>query len=158
MLQAANNSCETCGRPVKDGKGMVCDEMWHYTEGRGYGAALLVALRMLCLQCDRARHPGMAGVMNSKFPIYEHMMRVNGWTRRKTETVVEEAWRDFRRRSEMTWAVEVEPGLVRRWPALVVLNGQVGEPGDGTRRVAMARAARPARRSVGGTQANRSQR
>jgi hypothetical protein len=145
VLAAASNTCQTCGRPVRDGKGLVCDEVWDYQEAGQLNVARLVAMRALCPLCDRSRHPGMAGLISSRIPPYMQLMRVNHWGHAQAEAAVARAWADWQRRSQLVWVLDVVPELLGRWPVLRPLVGQVGEPGDGTRRVALRRAGMPRR-------------
>jgi hypothetical protein len=57
----------------------------------------------------------------------ERIARVNATSLEEAAAMVDAAFHDWGRRSTKTWAARVDLDLLISWPALVVLDGLVGE-------------------------------
>lgn len=112
---------------------MVCDEMWSYDED--LGVATLVGFRILCPACDKARHFGLAGLIDRAELALDQLAAVNGIDLAAARRLQRNAGRDWVRRSALAWTIKVDPALLEAWPALEVLVGARGVPGEGRERL-----------------------
>jgi hypothetical protein len=115
-------------------KGMICDEDWTYAGG----VATLVGLQITCPECSSAIHIGRAIKVGYGPTAIEHLMRVNGIDLIGAKRLVDEAFAEWTEQSRFAWTVAVSPSLLSRYPALSILSGKVGLPGDGGDRVLSA--------------------
>jgi hypothetical protein len=128
-LTAFDERCVACGFAPPEGKGLYCDELWNYNEDSG--TVTLVGFRMLCRACSDARHFGRAGREETR----AHLAEVNGLDEAGAARLQDAAREEWDRRSQMSWSMGVAAELLDRYPALSVLVGLGGRPGDGQRRL-----------------------
>lgn len=132
VLAEANNTCGACGTWVEGGRYHVCNEVWAYDEA--HGVATLTGFRIRCQPCDRARHFGLSQLMGRE-PAWIQLAKVNKTTEAEAQSLMARAYREWRRLSRLTWTVAVDPALAARFPAVTVVVGEVGRPGEGQARM-----------------------
>jgi hypothetical protein len=105
QYQSASNCCEICG-----GKGhrhpLECHEIWAYDDV-GH-VQKLEGLIALCPPCHRVKHLGFAFTQGKGDEAIHHMMRVNGWDRRRVAEYVRAAFETHAERSTYRWDLDLE--------------------------------------------------
>ena len=122
-MDACDCRCAVCGTHVEGGKDMPCDEVWEYNEGPEDNAALLARVRMLCRECDTARHFDRSANIGYGDQARATLARLNNLTDDEVRQLQGEIVERWSRRSELKWSVNVNPELLERYPALAVLVG-----------------------------------
>jgi len=135
-LAAGGGACAACGETPPGGKFMVCDELWSYDEQQE--TATLASVRILCPACDHARHFARAGQLGAGADALRALARVNGISEEKARAMQAETLKIWRKRSRLAWTVRVDQTLLDGYPALAVLSGQRGVPGQGRDKVNLA--------------------
>ncbi len=115
-MAASGGACTACG--VIHEKGMVGDEVWHY----GDGIATLVAVRIVCRDCDAVTHMGSTAVRGYGADALLHMSAINGMTFEQTKQIVDTHFDQWRIRSARDWTVAVAPDVLARYPELAILD------------------------------------
>lgn len=106
---------------------MVCDELWEYEESDHLASvATLVGLRILCPQCNLARHFGFAGSVHKNQEALATLIRVNEIGEVEAKAMQEHASTEWMRLSQQRWRVDVSAPLLLRYPDLEVLVGLKG--------------------------------
>jgi hypothetical protein len=104
VYRLANYRCEICG-----GRGekwpVECHEVWEFDEGKG--VQRLVRLEGICPACHEVKHIGLAEVRGRYEAAMGHLCKVNGCGRAEGERIVEKAFDDWGRRSEMEWKLDL---------------------------------------------------
>lgn len=99
----AGHRCEVCG-----GRGerwpVEAHEEFEY-EG---GVQRLLRLVALCPMCHKVKHFGLARVNGEQEQAGQHLMRVNGWTRRQAHDHVQQAFAVWEERSRQSWTLDLE--------------------------------------------------
>lgn len=101
---AAGHRCEVCG-----GKGrkwpVECHEVWQYDDdARTQRLAGLVAL---CPACHEVKHFGRAHSIGRGQAAFAHLMRVNGWDVERARQHVDDAFTQWRARSQVQWTLDL---------------------------------------------------
>jgi hypothetical protein len=103
-FKSANYACQIC-----DGRGdewpVECHEEWSYDESCGVQS--LVRLLALCPDCHQSKHPGMASIEGKQEEALNHLALINGWSRLAAENYTELAFKEWKRRSQRKWTVDV---------------------------------------------------
>lgn len=102
VYRQANYKCEICGcqgtaHPVEN------HEVWRYENN----VQSLVRLIALCPACHLCKHPGFASINGRGEEVYEHLMRVNRWTRHQAQQHLAQAFQEWERRSLQTWKLDL---------------------------------------------------
>ena len=102
IFREAAMYCQACGgrgphQPVE------CHERWQYDEATGIQK--LVGLVALCPDCHQATHMGSARVNGLFEEAKAHLMAVNKWSSEFARRHIDLAFKDWLRRSEMSWAL-----------------------------------------------------
>ena len=102
--QEAGHCCSICG-----GKGrrhpVEAHEIWEYDDEAH--VQTLVGLEALCPACHLCRHFGFALIQGQGGKSYNHLMKVNSWTRQQTEFHISEAFRIHASRSCHPWELDL---------------------------------------------------
>lgn len=125
-MTACSCNCEVCSAHVEGGKNMPCDEVWAYVENSAQNVAVLTRVRMLCRDCDLARHFGRAGAIGFGAKALTNLARVNNMTGTEARKLQDEIMERWKRRSGLNWTVDVSADLLDRYPSLSVLVGLKG--------------------------------
>jgi len=117
-LLISGGACVICG--ARREKGMVCTEEWSY----GAGIATLVELRIVCPDCNAARHIGSAARRGTAAFVqaFDHLVRVNRISQEQAMRLVDGCMAEWRASSMREWRVTVADELVARYPALAILS------------------------------------
>jgi hypothetical protein len=134
-LASAGDACAACDQESPGGRGMVCDELWKYDDQEQ--VAELSGVRILCPACDHARHFARAGQLGLAAEALRTLALVNGITEHRALALQQKAMRDWARRSSRSWTVRVARPFADRYPALAVLDGRTGAPGQGREKVSV---------------------
>lgn len=100
----AGGRCEICGSRNYN-RSLECHEIWYYDEETL--TQRLTGLVALCRECHRAKHMALAREMGWETQARRHLMRVNGWSARKVNTYIEEAFAEFETRSQLSWKLDI---------------------------------------------------
>jgi hypothetical protein len=98
--------CAVCGAA-----GMLrAHERWEYDEATPTPVQRLLGVHALCLSCHEVKHMdrtelrgGQAAVDGAR----RHLAEVNGWSEAEVDAHITEAWREWRRRSQLSWEPDV---------------------------------------------------
>jgi hypothetical protein len=123
---AACGRCQVCGNPGHDEngrpRGLDCHELWSFDYTRH--VQLLAALTGLCPECHEVQHTGRAASVGRDRLVVAHLQRVNGWSRNQADAEVTRAWREYERRSQYDWGLDLSAlaGIIAvdGYPALFV--------------------------------------
>ena len=101
---AAGHRCEVCG-----GKGrrhpVECHEIWDYDEATR--VQRLTGLIALCPACHEVKHFGRATAVGRGDAAFAHLMRVNGWDEDRSRRHVDDAFMQWRARSQVQWTLDL---------------------------------------------------
>ena len=103
----ANFKCEICkekGTNQGYKHDLECHEVWQYTSN---GVQKLKELVSLCPRCHQSKHIGRALAMKRKTEIFNHMMRINKWTKETIELYVGSCFQDHKERSKIKWIIDI---------------------------------------------------
>ena len=105
MVRArSGDRCEICG-----GRGrrwpVECHEVWDYDDDRQ--VQTLVDLIALCPSCHECKHIGRAEETGNGPRAWDHLMKVNGWSRERTMTYRDLVFKIWAIRSTTTWELDV---------------------------------------------------
>jgi hypothetical protein len=105
--------CGVCGAEGR----LNCHEIWEYDDERY--VQRLSGFIALCDMCHHVKHLGRAGILAAEGKldyekVVEHYMRVNGCDRQAFEEHRATAFRQWRERSRVEWAVDLS--LLQRLP------------------------------------------
>ncbi|HVC07663.1 MAG TPA: hypothetical protein VND98_08795 [Solirubrobacterales bacterium] len=131
ILTQQENTCAICGD--RRDKRMVCHEAWSYDDASAI--ATLNGFDIHCPDCDAVQHIGQTGVWGDREEAIKHMAKVNGTTADEARRLVADAFQTWKRRSGIPWRVDVDLGVLARFPELDCLVGLEGSPGEGRRRI-----------------------
>jgi len=98
--------CGICG---SEGR-LNCHEIWEYDDKRY--VQKLMGFIALCDMCHHVKHIGLAGILAQRGEldyekIVEHFMKVNNCDRRTFEEHREKAFKEWNRRSQHQWQVDL---------------------------------------------------
>ena len=100
--QQANYVCEVCG-----GKGpkhpVECHEIWEYKDS----IQKLLGLISLCPSCHEVKHIGLAEVKGRRNQAKAHLIKVNSWCDYEAENHIEDAFREWYKRSQVQWELDL---------------------------------------------------
>jgi hypothetical protein len=111
---------------------MVCHEVWNYDDTASVAA--LTGFAMLCTDCNLVHHMGRASQLGLADRALAHMAKVNGMTSEEVDTLVGQAYDEWKRRSGRHWTMTVDQALRPRYPELKALEDASASPGAGRRR------------------------
>jgi len=86
---------------------MECHEEWDFIMTQEHYIQKLVGLKCLCGNCHHATHLGQYGSPLSYTRDWEHLCEVNGWSEAVAKEVVRLARREYRKRSEWQWELDL---------------------------------------------------
>ena len=109
----SGDKCEVCGgqgtkHPVE------CHEIWEYemiAYGSGANVQRLVDLIALCPDCHRVKHIGhttQIGGVKALDRAIQHLCRVNQWEPEEAEAYIQQAFKEFDRRSLEEWELDID--------------------------------------------------
>ncbi len=91
-----SGKCEFCSGP-----GVILHEHWEYDDSRN--VQRLSVFSVTCDRCSLVHHFGRAGKMGRENEALWHMMQVIRISQAEAESLVEQAFDDWERRSMCTW-------------------------------------------------------
>lgn len=97
----AGYRCECCGI---DGD-LEAHERWHYDEAKG--VQKLMRLIALCRDCHESTHMGLAEIRGKAYFAKRHLMRVTGKTEQEADVHIDQAFKEFEKRSQINWALDL---------------------------------------------------
>lgn len=104
VYSRAGMRCEICG-----GRGpkwpVECHEVWEYDEVNKIQR--LVRLIALCPACHEVKHIGLAQLNGKLDQAMKQICSVNGIMMNEATEIVEKAHRDWERRSEIAWELDI---------------------------------------------------
>jgi len=104
VYTAAGNRCEICG-----GQGtqhaVECHEVWEFIEEQH--VQRLARLIALCPACHQVKHFGRAVVLGFEGDATAHLMKVNRWDLPTARRYISAAGREWQRRSEYEWTLDL---------------------------------------------------
>lgn len=115
----ADHRCEICGGVGLQHR-VECHEVWRYDDMTH--TQILVRMIALCPACHEVKHMGRAGNRGRGKNARAHLAEVNGWSNEQVLAHVAEAFATWRRRSELTWRLDLS-GL-----RPYVSEGELGYP------------------------------
>ena len=116
-LEEAGRRCSVCGETTPP---LFCHERWCYNDKKG--VALLEGFAIVCRDCNRAIHIGLAGVLGEHEAAIAHLCRVNRITEAEANVMVKRALTIWDNRSGKNWRVVVATTLLKIYPQLGVLG------------------------------------
>lgn len=122
VLEAAGDKCEICGRekrPVRQVY-LICHELWDYNDKKR--TATLIGFEIHCSLCDLVTHMGRARSVGKGEAALKQMCKVNGISRDAALELYNKAINVWEKRRARKWKVRVSLALLKRYPALAVLN------------------------------------
>jgi hypothetical protein len=110
---------------------MVCNEIWQYDDDKH--TAMLKAFEIVCRDCDSVLHFGKSlviggmrgdeGTADRADQAVKQLMKVNGITKRQAMKMLDDAFGQWRDRSDHeTWAIQIAPELIEKYPLLTDLK------------------------------------
>jgi hypothetical protein len=121
VLEAAANTCAHCGASYASH--MICHEVWDYDDQNHI--ATLSGFDIVCRDCNSVLHFGFSLVLSARKGMdrderaVAHLMKVNGLTRKQATKLIDDAFGEWIDRSKhKTWAVQIAPELVSKYPVL----------------------------------------
>ena len=118
VLERVGHHCEACGENTPP---LYCHEQWRYDDRRA--KAILMAFRIVCQNCNRSIHMGLAHNHGELPEAVAQLARVDAITEAEANRMFERASKIWERRSRKNWRVIVRPGLLKAYPQLCVLDG-----------------------------------
>ena len=104
VYRKAGYCCEICG-----GKGdrwpVECHEIWEFDEE--LKLQTLLGFIALCPSCHSVKHIGYASILGKYAQTLNHLMMVNGWSKREAEKYVHTAFKLWDERSKIKWKVDI---------------------------------------------------
>lgn len=138
LEQDPNGDPHPTGKHLRDLRGSS-RQAHGLPRGLGYDDASAIAtlkgFDIHCPACDTVQHIGQTGVWGDREEAIKHMAKVNGTTADEARRSVADAFQVWKRRSGIPWRVDVDPGVLARFPELDCLVGLKGSPGEGRRRI-----------------------
>lgn len=99
VYQQANYACEICRiRKIR----LDCNEVWEYKDKK----QILVKLEAVCRQCHLTQHMGYASLIGKHREAFNHLIKVNKWTREQGVIYVQEKWKEWEQRSKIKWILD----------------------------------------------------
>lgn len=104
VVAAANQECEIC-RFKNNHRSPDVHEQWSYDEERG--VQKLERMIALCTYCHASVHHGRSTATGNQEIVEEHLMKINGWSRKTLEEYLDERYAEWRRRNEIDWKLDI---------------------------------------------------
>ena len=105
----ANYQCEVCGDSGFD-QGyrwpVECHEIWEFDEATK--TQRLVRLTALCPRCHEVKHFGLAQIRGRAKQAFQHLMKVNDWTKEEALQHVRQANAVYQKRSQVKWKLNLD--------------------------------------------------
>ncbi len=117
-LERAGQRCEACTGITHP---LYCHERWRYDDRKK--EAVLTGFRVVCKNCNRAVHMGLARSRGELPEALAQLARVNAITEAEANRMFERASATWEKRSLRHWRVTVRPRLLKAFPQLRVLVG-----------------------------------
>ena len=92
--------CNSSSEPATD-----CHEVWFYDEHTL--TQKLVKLEALCKRCHGVKHYGFSQLRGKEKETLQHMMKVNGITKKQAETAVNKSFQVWEQRSQKQWKLDI---------------------------------------------------
>ncbi|WP_449279232.1 DUF5710 domain-containing protein [Leucobacter sp. GX0328] len=107
MSDRAGHQCEICGsRRDKEAKRWLeAHERWDYDEEQAIQT--LRRLILLCTDCHTATHFGHASLRGKEDIATFVLARVNNWSAQELMDHIDQAFIDWRRRSQLSWRLDI---------------------------------------------------
>lgn len=107
MLERAGHRCEICqrGENREVRRWLEAHERWYYDDARS--VQILRRLILVCSDCHRATHFGLARVRGQDREAFEHLCAVTGLSAADAELHIEAAFELWSRRSARTWELDL---------------------------------------------------
>jgi len=102
--ELANRRCEIC-KGVGTKHPVECHETWQYDDTNHIQK--LIGLIALCPNCHKVKHPGLAQMKGETKLVEQQLMKVNGITYSEAITVINEAFKQWERRSMYDWKLDI---------------------------------------------------
>ncbi len=100
----ANYQCEVCGGRGKRHP-VECHEIWHYDDLKY--VQTLEGLTALCPDCHQVKHIGLAGLRGYGEQAEAHLAKINGWSKKETDSYLETVWEKWHERSCHDWSLDI---------------------------------------------------
>lgn len=117
-LERAGQCCEACKGITPP---LYCHEQWRYDDRKR--RAILMGFQIVCKNCNRAVHIGLAHHRGELPEALAHLARVNAITEVAANRMFARASATWEKRSLKHWRVTVRPRLLKAFPQLRVLVG-----------------------------------
>jgi hypothetical protein len=99
VYHQANYTCEICG--VKKVR-LDCNEVWEYKDNR----QILVKLEAICRSCHLTQHMGYASLIGKHQEAFDHLIKVNKWSKEQGLIYVQKKWKEWEERSKVEWVLD----------------------------------------------------
>lgn len=104
VYRKAKYRCEICGGTGTEWP-VECHEIWEFDEKEQ--TQKLVRLIALCPDCHAVKHFGRTQVVGNMDKAVEHILKVNGWTKKQLMDHLDEAFRLWRQRMAIQWQLDL---------------------------------------------------
>lgn len=121
-LETAGYKCEICGgiKELSRGITLICHELWDYNDKKR--TATVAGFEIHCFLCDLATHIGRAMKTGGSEKAIRQLRKVNGISREAVLELYDKAMEVWEKRSKKKWKVKVSQALLKRYPALALMN------------------------------------
>lgn len=106
--KAAGYKCEICddsGLNQGFNHPVECHEIWNYNDVTH--DQVLIGFISLCPKCHRCKHPGLASINGEIEMVQEHLMKVNGMTKKQMEAYFSKVTTEWNKRSKHQWDLDI---------------------------------------------------
>lgn len=100
----AGHVCAICGEVGKKHP-VECHEVWEYDDVAH--TQKLITMTALCPACHCVKHLGRAQAVGIFNIAIEHMMKVNGWTRKEAMEYSKKVFAEYEIRSQHKWKLDI---------------------------------------------------
>lgn len=100
----AGYQCEYCGAMKTR---VECHEEWDFIMVQEHRIQRLIGLKCLCGDCHHATHLYQYGSLRSQPRYRKHLREVNGWSKIEFKRALRLARREYRKRSEWQWELDL---------------------------------------------------
>lgn len=96
--------CEICGNTDPNDR-LDCHEVWNYDNKKLIQK--LERMIALCPSCHQCKHFGFAQIQGKEKEAFNHLMKINSWSKSETEKYITNAFREWEKRSKKKWKLDV---------------------------------------------------
>ena len=131
IFATTGRACETCGSR----KQLECHELWRYyepipgTPPSGFGVQKLVQFLCLCALCHETHHLGRANVQGRLAVAANRLRAYNRWSDSEIKKYIDLIFRDWERRSQFDWVLDLRTLATIAVPLIVDDRWQLDKEG-----------------------------